>query len=276
MIAIGTPRGHNAFYELYREAVNSSDTWFSYLAGAASTKILPDDELEAAKTMMSTDSYAQEFECSWVANIPGSIWGKELQRIEDAGQITKVPHDPAHAVHTSFDLGVADATSIWFYQLVGKAIHIIDFYEERGEGLPFFARVLDERGYKYGRHYAPHDIAVREMGTGRSRLEIARDLGISFRVGKKLPVEDGLHAASMIVGKCWFDRLACEHGLEALRHYHRAYNERTRSYRMTPVHDWSSHAADAFRYMAISIEDDARFLGRAPQKHAEMDYQVFA
>ena len=276
MIAIGTPRGHNAFYELYREAVNSPDTWFSYLAGASMTGIIDDEELEAAKTMMSLDSYAQEFECSWVANIPGAIWGKELQGIEDNDQITEVPYDPAHKVHTAWDLGVADATAIWFYQLVGRAIHVIDYYEERGEGLPHFARVLDERGYLYGRHYAPPDIQVREMGSGRSRIETAHDLGVNFRVVRKLPVEDGLHAAAITLPKCYFDRRACEHGLEALRHYHRAYNERTRSFRMTPVHDWSSHAADAFRYLAVGLEDDARFPGRAPQLHAEMEYQVFA
>ena len=263
MIAIGTPRGHNAFYELFREAVVSDD-WFAYLAGAAKTGILPAEELDAARTMMSSDAYDQEFECSWVANVPGSVWGKELQKIDDAGQITEVPLDPNHRVHTSWDLGVADSTAIWFYQLVGRSVHVIDHYEERGEGLPHFARVLEDRGYLYGRHYAPPDIAVRELGTGLSRLESAFSLGINFRVVRKLPVEDGLHAGAVTLPRCWFDRANCEHGLEALRHFHRAYNERTRSFRMTPVHDWSSHSADAFRYLCVGSEDDGKFPGRAP------------
>jgi phage terminase large subunit len=112
---------------------------------------------------------------------------------------------------------------------------------------------LDDRGYLYGRHYAPHDIAVREMGTGRSRIETAHDLGINFRVARKLPIEDGIHATQMMLPKCWFDRELCDRGLQALRQYHRAYNERTRSFRMSPVH---------------------RFAGAAPQAYAEMDYQI--
>jgi hypothetical protein len=226
--------------------------------------------------MLSADTYAQEYECSWRANIPGSIWGKELQLLEEKDRITEVPYDPAHRVHTSWDLGVADATAIWFYQSVGRAIHVIDYYEARNEGLPHFARVLDERGYLYGRHYAPPDIQVRELGTGRSRIETAHDLGISFRVVRKLPIEDGIHAAAVTLPLCLFDRQACEHGLEALRHYHRAYSVVARSFsRSRPVHDWSSHAADAWRYLSVGLEDDQR-MTRAPQAHAQMEYQVFA
>ena len=276
MIAIGTPRGHNAFYDLYHEATAAPDVWFSYLAGASQTGILPEDELESAQTMLSADTYAQEYECSWRANIPGSIWGKELQLLEEKDRITEVPYDPAHRVHTSWDLGVADATAIWFYQSVGRAIHVVDYYEARNEGLPHFARVLDERGYLYGRHYAPPDIQVRELGTGRSRIETAHDLGISFRVVRKLPIEDGIHAAAVTLPLCLFDRQACEHGLEALRHYHRAYSVVARSFsRSRPVHDWSSHAADAWRYLSVGLEDDQR-MTRAPQAHAQMEYQVFA
>jgi len=275
MIAIGTPRGHNAFYELYREAVANPKTWFSYLAGAAATDIIDQEELDAAKTMMSTDAYAQEFECSWVANVPGAIWGKELQKIEDAKQITKVPYDPARKVNTSWDLGVADATAIWFYQLVGKAIHVIDYYEARNEGLPHYVEILSKRGYLYGEHNAPHDIDVRELGTGKSRRETAWDLGINFRVVPRLPVEDGIHAAQLLIERCWFDRDNCKAGLEALRQYHRAYNERLRTFRATPVHDWASHAADAWRYAAIAIPRQRGGTGQAPQAFAEMDYNPF-
>ena len=273
LIITGTPRGHNAFYDLYHEA-QTDPTWFTHLAKASETGILPDDELEAAKTMMSESAYAQEFECDWASNVEGAIYGKELAKVEDKGQICAVPYDTASRVHTAWDLGVADATSIWFFQFSGKAIHVIDYYENRNEGLPHYARVLDDRGYLYGRHYAPHDIAVREMGTGRSRIETAADLGISFRVARKLPLEDGIHATAMMLPKCWFDRDLCEDGLQALRQYHRAYNERTRSFRMSPVHDWSSHGADAARTMAVALEDDHRFAGGAPQRFAQMDYQI--
>ena len=127
----------------------------------------------------------------------------------------------------------------------------------------------------YGTHNAPHDIEVRELGTGKSRREIAYDLGLNFRVVPKLPIEDGIHAAQMLIPRLWFDRELCKHGLEALRQYHRAYNERTRSFRASPVHDWSSHSADAFRYLAVGLRE-ARDNLRPPQREAVMAYNPFA
>jgi len=174
-------------------------------------------------------------------------------------------------VDTWWDLGVGDSTVVWFTQSVGRAVHVIDFYENRGEGLPHYARMLQEKDYLYGTHNAPHDIEVREMGSGKSRREVAWDLGINFRVVPKLPVEDGLHAAQMLIPRCWFDQERCKPGLESLRHYHRAYNERLRSFRNTPVHDWSSHAADAFRYLSVGIKENQAWQ-RAPQKIADSQY----
>ena len=274
LIVTGTPRGHNAFYELYHESMKD-DAWFCHLAKASDTGILPTEELEAAKTMMSISAYEQEFECSWAANIEGAVYGRELQKCEQDTRITHVPYDTRYKVNTAWDLGVADATAIWFFQNVGKAIHVIDYYEQRNEGLPHFARILEEWGYLYGYHQEPHDIDHREIGTGKSRLETAYQLGINFRVCKKIPIEDGIHAAQMALSRCWFDYDNCEQGLQALNQYHRAYNERTRSFRMSVVHDWSSHGADAFRYLAVGLEDNDRLQGGPPQNHAIMEYSVF-
>jgi hypothetical protein len=174
-------------------------------------------------------------------------------------------------VDTWWDLGVGDSTAIWFTQSVGRAIHVIDFYENRGEGLPHYAKVLQEKDYFYGTHNAPHDIEVRELGSGKSRRETAWDLGINFRVVPKLPLEDGLHAAQMLIPRCWFDSELTKPGLEALRQYHRAYNERLRSFRNTPVHDWSSHAADAFRYLAVGLREN-NWSDRPPQIMADSKY----
>ena len=157
LIITGTPRGHNAFYDLYHEA-QTDPAWFTHLAKASETGILPDEELEAAKTMMSESAYQQEFECDWASNVEGAIYGKELAKIEDKGQICSVPYDAGSRVNTAWDLGVADATAVWWFQIIGRAIHVIDYYENRNEGLPHYVRVLDDRGYLYGRHYAPHDI----------------------------------------------------------------------------------------------------------------------
>ena len=271
---IGTPRGHNAFYELYEGAQGQKD-WYTKVFRASETGILDDEELEAARVMMSEDQFQQEFECSWVANVPGAIFGKELQESLESGRITSVPHDPAARVDTYWDLGIGDSTAIWFAQNVGRAVHIIDFYEARGEGLPHYASILQQKGYLYGSHHAPHDIDVRELGTGKSRREIAWDLGINFRVVPKLPLEDGIHAAQMLIPRCWFDRDNCKVGLEALRHYHRAYNTRTRSFRASPVHDWSSHAADAFRYLAVGIKENKQY-SRPPQAIADSSYNPLA
>jgi phage terminase large subunit len=185
-----------------------------------------------------------------------------------------VPYDPAHRVDTWWDLGVGDSTAIWFTQTVGRAVHVIDYYEARNEGLPHYCKILSERRYLYGEHYAPHDIEVRELGSGKSRREVAWDLGLNFRIVPKLPVEDGIHAAQMLIPRLWFDREKTKVGLEALRQYHRAYNERTRSFRASPVHDWTSHAADAFRYLAVGIRETGD-RAKPPQIQAVMDYDPF-
>lgn len=273
-VFVGTPMGHNAFFDLYEQA-RSSDEWLTAVYRASETGLLDDEELDAARAMMSADQYAQEFECSWNANVPGSIYGKELEASVEAGRICNVPYDPSVPVDTWFDLGIGDSTAVWFTQSVGRAIHVIDFYENRNEGLPHYCHVLNSKGYLYGTHNAPHDIEVRELGSGKSRRETAYDLGLNFRVVPKLPLEDGIHAAQMIIPRCWFDRDACKVGLEALRHYHRAYNERTRSFRSSPVHDWSSHAADAWRYFAVGLRE-ARDNGRPPQSMAVSQYDPFA
>ena len=273
-IFVGTPKGQNMFYDLYEQATGDED-WLAAVYRASETGILPEEELEAARRMMTPDQYAQEFECSWAANIPGAIYGKELEELTAAGRVTKVPYDPSFRVDTWWDLGVGDSTAIWFTQSVGRSLHVIDFYEARGEGLPHYCKVLTERRYLYGTHNAPHDIEVRELGSGKSRREVAWDLGLNFRVVPNLPLEDGIHAAQMLLPRIWIDREACKAGLEALRQYHRAYNERTRSFRASPVHDWSSHAADAFRYLAVGLREGGG-VGKVPQQKAIMDYDPFA
>ena len=271
---VGTPKGQNAFFEMYEVAVNNDD-WFTAIHRASETAILNADELRSAKEAMTNDQYAQEYECSWVANVPGAIFGKELEAAMEEGRISRVPYDPTVKVDTFWDLGVGDSTAIWFVQSVGRAVHFIDCYENRGEGLPHYVSVLSKKNYLYGDHFAPHDIEVRELGSGKSRREIAWDLGLNFRVVPKLPLEDGLHAAQMIIPRSWFDAEKCKQGLVALRQYHRGYNERARSFRTTPVHDWSSHFADALRYTAVGIKETVKN-SRPPQVNAEMDYNPFA
>ena len=201
---------------------------------------------------MTPVEYAQEFECSFEASVKGAIFAAELEQARASGRVGVVPYDPAMPVDTTWDLGVGDATSIWFSQSSpGGEVRLIDYYEASGEGLPHYADVLARRKYTYGQHWAPHDIEVRELGTGKSRMEVARSLGIAFRTVPNIPVEDGIHAARMLFPRCWFDAEKARVGLECLQHYRRDYNQRLNEFKATPVHDAASHGADAYRYLSV-------------------------
>lgn len=264
-IFLGTPNGKNQFYEIARYAQEAqrdkNPDWFYAEYKASETGLLDETYLASAKAVMTADEYAQEFECSFEASVKGAIYGTELQQATEAGRITRVPYDPALPVDTDWDLGVGDSTAIWFSQSTrGGEVRIIDFYEASGEGLPHYVAILRQKPYIYGTHWAPHDIAVRELGSGKSRLETARALGLKFAIvprvhrAKGEEVEAGIHAARLFLSRCWFDGVNTKPGLEALRHYRRDYNTRIQEFTATPVHDWSSHAADAFRGLAVRYE----------------------
>jgi phage terminase large subunit len=251
---IGSAKGHNAFFEIHQHAVGSPE-WYSALLKASETGLIPEAELEDAAKIMTADQFAQEFECSFEAAILGAIYAKELAAARKDGRIGRVPYDPALPVHTIWDIGVGDPTAIWFAQLLGLEARLIDYYESSGEGLPHYARVLQERGYVYGRHIGPHDIAVRELGSGRSRIEVAASLGIKFEIAPNVPLEDGIHAARLWMPRCWFDETKCKAGLEALQHYRWDYNDRLGEFKSTPVKNWAGHGSDSYRYAALALKD---------------------
>jgi hypothetical protein len=146
-----------------------------------------------------------------------------------------------------------DSTSIWFIQLTGREIRCIDYLESSGEGIQYYANELNKKGYAYGKHYAPHDIAVRELGTGVSRLETAKSLGLNFDVGKRPDKkEDGINAIRMIIPRCWFDQTKCKRGIDGLKGYKKEWNDKQQVYKDHPVHDWTSHPVDAFQTLALT------------------------
>ena len=272
-VFIGTPAGmNNNFYDLYQHA-NGADDWFNYKAKASDTKIVDPEELEKAREVMGEKKYLQEFECDWIANIEGAIFGDEVAKLDDKKQLARVPYDPTLPVSTSWDLGVADHSAIIFFQQKGTAIQIIDYHEERGHGLPHYIQMLNEKPYVYKEHYAPHDIEVQEFGNGKTRREIAYQLGIRFKVVPKLPVEEGIHAVTMLLNRCWIDTDHCKSLIDALRHYHRKYIDKNRMFRSKPVHDWSSHACDAMRYLAVGLQE-LNTRQNAPQSVADNDYRI--
>jgi hypothetical protein len=230
--------------------------WFVQVLKASDTGILPEEELARLRKLMPDNEYLQEFECSFDAAITGAYFAKELADADFDGRITNVPYDKAAKVNTWWDLGISDSMTIWFVQLVGREIRVIDYYEASGYGLEHYARVLDEKGYLYGKHVAPHDIMVRELGTGRSRIEAASSLGIEFEVAPNIPVKDGVDAVRMVLNRCWFDKRKCAVGMDALKQYQEKVDEK-RGISLGPLHNWASHAADSFRIGVVATDEPA-------------------
>lgn len=269
----GTIIGKDQLYDVY-QAAKDSEEWYAVWQDideslrtesgptvTALTRALDDDRKLVREGVMTQAEFDQEWYLSPEAAVKGAIYGELLAALRQQGRITSVSHDPALPVDTDWDLGVGDNMSIWFSQsLRSGEVRLIDYYEASGEGFPHYAKMLHDRqrehGYTYGQHWAPHDIAVREMGTGKSRMESARELGIRFQVTPRIAVgkgevEEGINAVRLLLPRCWFDEKRCAPGLEALRHYRRDFNTRLNEFKPNPVHDWSSHGADAFRGLAV-------------------------
>ena len=253
---IGTPKGKNTFHRLWVDAEDDPD-WTRLILRASETGLLDGKELADARKNMSADEYAQEYECSFEAAVRGAYYASEMNAAESADppRITSVPHDPRLLTHTAWDLGMADSTVIWFFQAHGREMRIIDVLKGEGVGLDWYVRQLHERGYLYGDHYLPHDVEVRELGTGKSRKEVLEGLGVRVTTCPNIPLADGIQAARMVLPTCWFDKVKCKEGIEALRMYRRDWDDKRQEFRNNPLHDWTSHYADAFRYLAVGFKE---------------------
>ncbi len=247
---IGTPRGRNQFWDIYDAAQDDPD-WFKTRLRASETKILPGAELEDNRRTMTPEQYEQEFECSFEAAILGAYFGKEMAEAERAGRITNV--EPIEApVNTAWDLGIGDSTAVWFWQVAGSEIRVVDYYENHGFGLDHYAKVIAGKPYAHGQDWVPHDAMVRELGTGRTRVETMKELGLKPCLVPGHKLMDGINAARLTFPRIWFNGVRCASGLESLRQYRADYDEKTKAFRDQPKHDWTSHGADAFRYMAMA------------------------
>lgn len=247
-----TPRGKNHAYDLYLQAKENPDWVVSILSVEDTGFITPEDIEKERESGMSEDLIQQEFYCSFTRGQEGSWYGKYLASLDSDGRITNVPYDPYAVVDTFWDLGVGDSTSIVFAQRVGKEIHIIDHYEMHGEGLDHYAKILQEKPYRYGTHWAPHDIKVRELCAGaRTRLEIARDLGINFSIVPNLSIYEGIELTRSLFHRMWFDEKKCKYLVKCLLNYVKKYNEAYNVYADQPLHNWASHSSDSVRMMGI-------------------------
>jgi len=268
-IWISTPKGKNDFYKMCVRAQND-DKWKYIELKSSVSGIIGEEELKMHKSIMDEDEFNQEYECSFEATSKGAYYKNQLQAARKEGRIGKIPYEMGLPVHTWWDLGVSDSTTIGFFQVVGKEWRIIDYYEASGEGLEHFIAVLKNKPYIYGNHYAPHDIVVREFSTGQSRYETASNLGIDFEMvhdGKmksavpKFAVQDGIQAVRRRFNTLWIDEKNCERLVTALSQYRKEWNDKMGSFKDKPLHDWTSHAADMLRYWAVTEHVDYKQFG---------------
>lgn len=255
VLFIGTPKGaENLLYDVYQAALAKPGEWGLFVFKASETGYVIQAELDAARQDMTEDEYEQEFECSFAAAVRGAYYAALLDRLEQQGRIGAVAWEPGLLVHTCWDLGMDDATAIWFFQVEPSGDwRVFDYYDGSGEGLPHYASVLAGKGYSYGRHIGPHDIQVRELGTGKSRWEVAQGLGIRFEVAPNIPVMDGINALRLQLPRMWFDATRCADGLKALRHYRKVWNPKAGLFGDRPLHDWTSHPSDSLRYGVVGF-----------------------
>jgi len=288
---ITTPRGRNHVHGMLKMARERPATWFSQVLTVDDTGQVTHEQIAEAKagyvSLFGEDAaealIQQEYWCSFEAAILGSYYGKELVRAEQEGRITDIEPTPGVAIHTAWDLGVGDSNPIWFWQAVpGTAgrgqIKILDYYTAHGYGIKHYAdevkrriaywdtesRSMGGEGFRLGINYVPHDATVREQGSwnaetlkAKQRIEVmAEQFGQSHvRVVKQHSIQDGISAVRQILHRCWFDETRCANGLEALRQYQSEWDDKKKKFRDEPLHDWTSHPADAFRYLAMAYRE---------------------
>ena len=251
---IGTPKGNNHFAD-FKERAQKTEGWNFLEFKASETGILAAKELADAKAEMGDDKYRQEFECSFDAPVEGAYYGSLLNEADEQNRVTTIPHDSVARLVCAWDLGVSDSTCIWVAQIVGKEIQLIDATENHGVGLDYYVSWLRDKGYDKAQQILPHDVRVREMSSGKSRQEVLMEAGLEITIAPSLSVADGIQAVRRILPRCWFDKENTKQGLSALRNYRRQYNEKLNVYFDTPLHDWASHYADSFRYLAVGLNE---------------------
>ena len=245
---IGTPKGANHFKEI-RDFADTEDNegWELKEFKASETGLIAEAELKDAKKAMGDNKYEQEFEISFDSPIVGSYYGELMKDITDKNHVRELPTDSATSKMCAWDLGMSDSTSIWVAETIGGEIRLMDYYENNGQSLSHYIEWLDEKGYREYTQILPHDVMVKELQTGKSRFEFLSDAGLQIDVAPKSSVEDGIQAVRRMLPNCWFNKGTTRQGVECLRNYRRVFNEKLNVFQEKPLHDWSSHCADAFR-----------------------------
>ena len=266
---ISTPRGKNHAHRMLEYAQQNPGRWYSEVSSIADTHALTKERLDEALaeyiSLYGEDEgaahFEQEYFCSFDAAVLGSYYSKQMRRVVVEGRIRDVPYNPDLPVHTAWDIGRADDTSIWFYQVVRGEIHVIWFWSASGAEVDDVVRVLEGRPWKYGRHHLPHDARAKTFASGRSVIEqLAPSLGIgNLFIVPNISVQDGIQAARRALAITYFNDIPeVEPGLEALRQYQREWDDNRKVFRISPLHNWASNPADAFRMLAVAWREEPR------------------
>lgn len=253
-----TPRGRNHGYELYQQALRNNvehgGRWFAQILTVEDTGAISLDAVnEDRASGMPEELIQQEYYCSFNAAMVGAYFGEQMNFLDHERRLTRVPWSPTHPVITGWDLGIGDNTAIWFLQYVGMEPRVIRYHEDHSKGIEHYVNVLRSLPYVYDEQLVPHDAASRQVGTGKSVVEILRGFGFKVRVVPKMSKSDQVQAARSLLPRCVFDSENCEKGIEHLRGYRKEWDSRMRTYRDRPRHDHTSHAADAFQTLAVGL-----------------------
>jgi len=248
---ISTPRGKNHFYDMLCHNRNNPD-WFCQTLSVKDTDVLSEPEIEKIREEgISEELIQQEYYCSFNRGVEGSYYGKLIEKAREEKRVCRVPYEPRIPVHTAWDIGFGDSTAITFWQEIGGELRIIDFYENQGEQIAHYAKVIQSKPYVYGTHYLPHDAGSGSIQTGRTLQDVAGDVGLKTSLlEREIDIQIGIEAVRSLLSVAYIDENKCSHLLKCLENYHKKFNEKTNAYSPTPVHDWTSHASDSVRYMA--------------------------
>ncbi len=253
-VFVGTPRGKNHQYELDETARENPQTWFYSKLTIDDTKLLTKADVDRICTEegISEELAFQEYWCSYDRGQDGTYYGKLIHAARQSERIGNVQYEPNSTVSTAWDIGFGDSTSIVFWQTIGTETRIIDFYEAQGESIAHYISVIRSKPYIYSNHYLPHDAGNSSIQTGTNLQKKMVELGLQTVILPRDEIEVGIEAVRVLLATCYIDKTKCKHLIKCLENYHKKFNDKMNCYSETAVHDWSSHASDAMRYMAMA------------------------
>lgn len=262
-VFMGTPKGKNEFYEVREKARMDEDAkkYFYLCLKASESGHLAQSELDEARAEMDEDEYEAEYECSFESAVKGSYYSKWMLQLEQDGQITSVPTEEGLPVYVAMDIGRADSTVAWFFQVFRGEIRLVDYYRKNNLSVDEFMSDLEDMNdnnsipYKIEKIYLPHDAKAKTFASGKSTIEQILDYGYKCELIPKLSKADGIQAVRKTLPLCWFDLTRCYQGIEHLKAYQRKWDADKKVFAEEPLHDASSDSADAFRYLCLAVTD---------------------